>query len=1669
MTSNARNTDRLNLTQSHATAAETAACRQLDSMPAASVTAQLWTLLWKQLAVNWRRRLWLKTLIQTGFFCGLTMFLADAGLDSKSQIMIFGVLMVLATQSMPQSVVEDVAKEKEDKMQEVMQIYGISRSTYWTGHYIFYICGFAPALAALISCLLCGLTDLFGERSLETGFLVWLFLWLHLATLGALAFGVTIQSKDFESAVSLLSIFQVGGLLLTTILFEHAIEPLTDAPQNSSLSQAGPTAGSLILTVLFGVCLPYMPLTFFISTTTAATRLANADSPAFFAVTFNELLVSPRQFPLLYQYLLLLFTNVGWFSLAFFLDRRAHQSSEAGCAVAGLANALGDPAGDEEAGRARSRDDSCLLVLDKLRKEFTVRTPESSAADDIDAGFGSVSCSRWWRRNVFDTRVKVALDDVSFGVRPGEIFGLLGHNGAGKTTLINILTGMTPAMSGDAVVCGNSIHNDMASVRSLTSVCPQDNPIWAEFTVREHLKFFAVCRSVPETKLGEEVERYCTALGLGEKLDYPCGKLSGGQKRRLWVATSLLGNCKLLLMDEPTSGMDTQARRDFWVLLKEITSKEGRSVMFSTHYLEEADLLADRKVVLAGGKVKALGTSKELKRNFGTGYWVNFALSATADETSEVMKSGILAFVAEHLSARAGNAVTASTLRQSLLVKNTHASNERFFAVCVPWAYQDTLGFLLDDIEGNLTTLGVEHHSVEMTSLEEVFMKIGEQSSDVGHGIGQRTVVDAYRQRSFLRSHQIMAMLTMRWRLYLQLPAALHLMTFIIMFIIWIFLVLGWPGFSTFGSFMTQASEDFETMLQECKGDKKVDDKSCYLELYADFAPGRVVSIGRFGNLVCMPLFLHAFRIMMTQLKDRVQSRRRLAELHGLRAVNYLLGGFLFSTAEFTLYYMVIGVLIATYCLPFSDITAETGDGGASVGVLLGLVVPLSAMGSVLASYSFSRLLSREEQLGLVLFPFTLAVIVTFIYVGIKQSEAISHMWIIQDASPTQQAQTNLTGQHERLKELYDWNLLEFFLCMLLPYYQLAGVAKTMMHYVLRERLLKDDAFFHFLVGARGGPYVVPGYGDDAVGANVLPPHIRLLPAPSFLDLLSFRENTAFYGTVASIFFWGLVQAFVLERVGWDSAFGRSVLRLCCCAGADTKKKLVYAQHTPLKSGEGPPEDARGQQFSNDEAVLWEERRVLGDKLTDGASSEDVCQLVDLRHRFKDISSKNRDGHFWALNGVTLGIKRGECFGLLGPNGAGKTTALSLMVGDPALGAPTCGGVTYRTDTIIEPYNDQNPFEFAELYQIVGVTPQFDCLWDHITGRQHLRFFAQISGTYWPPPGVDGSGQQAGGAGPGLDSDDEHLQPVMEAAAGGGNAADSLKRIPLCDWGEQRVARFLTEVGLLGDDADQIAGKYSGGMKRKLSLALNLITCPDVVFLDEMTCGVDVAAQRVLWTKILQRAPQQTMIMTTHSMVEADALCDRIGILVNGAMRCVGTGMGMKGKYGNGYQLDLLLNLDRAETPHGIVTTNMRDDAPNSGLVRTGSTRQLVQAELDARAAGIIESLAAYGVAPRESLHVLEAIKVSGSLAKIIIGLVQRSVDDMEHSPNATVTTSGAESASGRGAASVKLGHVFRWCADRASLGIVEDYSLGEPTLEQVFLKFAKQQEASDQEQEMSS
>ncbi|KAJ6339954.1 hypothetical protein OIU77_007827 [Salix suchowensis] len=222
-----------------------------------------------------------------------------------------------------------------------------------------------------------------------------------------------------------------------------------------------------------------------------------------------------------------------------------------------------------------------------------------------------------------------------------------------------------------------------------------------------------------------------------------------------------------------------------------------------------------------------------------------------------------------------------------------------------------------------------------------------------------------------------------------------------------------------------------------------------------------------------------------------------------------------------------------------------------------------------------------------------------------------------------------------------------------------------------------------------------------------------------------------------------------------------------------------------------------------------------------------------------------------AVRGLSLAIPRGECFGMLGPNGAGKTSFISMMIGltTPTTGTAYVEGLDIRT-------------QMDWVYTSMGVCPQHDLLWETLTGREHLLFYGRLKN--------------------------------LKGA--------SLKRA---------VEESLRSVNLFnGGVADKQAGKYSGGMKRRLSVAISLIGDPKVVYMDEPSTGLDPASRSNLWNVVKRAKQGRAIILTTHSMEEAEYLCDRLGIFVDGSLQCVGNPKELRGRYGGSYVFTMTTSVD---------------------------------------------------------------------------------------------------------------------------------------------------------------
>lgn len=301
---------------------------------------------------------------------------------------------------------------------------------------------------------------------------------------------------------------------------------------------------------------------------------------------------------------------------------------------------------------------------------------------------------------------------------------------------------------------------------------------------------------------------------------------------------------------------------------------------------------------------------------------------------------------------------------------------------------------------------------------------------------------------------------------------------------------------------------------------------------------------------------------------------------------------------------------------------------------------------------------------------------------------------------------------------------------------------------------------------------------------------------------------------------------------------------------------LPNSQRKNLTSLEKPSFQSAESSVQIENSDVSEEREKV-EQLLEKPHSDYSAICYNLK---KMYPGKDGNPDKFAVKGITLALPRGECFGMLGPNGAGKTTFISMMTGllEPSSGSAYVEGLNLRT-------------QMNEIYGSMGVCPQHDLLWDTLTGREHLLFYGRLK--------------------------------YLKGAALSQAVEKSLKSFNLSQ----------------GGVADRLAKKYSGGMRRRLSVAISLIGDPKVVYMDEPSTGLDPASRKMLWDVVKHAKQDRAIILTTHSMDEAEYLCDRIGIFVDGNFQCLGTTDELKARYGGSYMFTMTTSPENGNEVEDLV------------------------------------------------------------------------------------------------------------------------------------------------------
>ncbi|XP_037547640.1 ATP-binding cassette sub-family A member 5 [Nematolebias whitei] len=1036
-----------------------------------------------------------------------------------------------------------------------------------------------------------------------------------------------------------------------------------------------------------------------------------------------------------------------------------------------------------------------------------------------------------------------ALRGLTFDIYEGQITALLGHSGAGKSTLMNILCGICPPTSGSATIYGSPVAEiaEGSEMKQLVGICPQFNIIFDVLTVEEHLRIFAAIKGISHADIDAEVSKVLKDLDLEKIMTAQAKNLSGGQKRKLSVGIAILGDPKILLLDEPTAGMDPCSRHQVWSLLK--SRQPGRVIVLSTHYMDEADILADRKAVISQGQLKCLGSSLYLKIKCGVGYHLRMSIAEGCD--AEKVSSLIQLHVPKAELSRRHEAELTFTL---------------------PLESVDTFPDLFTELDSQ-PRLGIINYGVSMTTLEDVFLRLEaeaevdqadysvfhrEQADDECDAASldetdQRLLTFSDNKSDVVSGHAL-------WRQQFSTVAWLHMLNMrrewkafvytLVLFLLFVAAVLvvslatgNIQIHSPERQFLpvyllkkNQAAHRYTSaLLVQNTSDSDISDfinnlesQDIKVELmkhrdYMSEAPhSAAINVTGSNKGFRYVVAFNSTNVHSLPMVVNILSNALLRGLNGSGQIRTWTKPFEYQIPDATSYALVyieaimLGMLAAG--MPAYFAMDHTRDreikcrstlrisgllpsaywcGQAAVDIPFYYII-LSSMNIILFSFHSGNLLGPSHLTSVVLCTIGFGpAMILFTYVvsfGFTRVQSnrdffsfISMMVCVVSASIVQLSFVNDNPELTRI--------LHNALCLLNPLYPLMGCLNCITKATFLPTLYEENFLWKSLL------------------ISVVAPYLQCILLLFLLRWLEIRHG------------------------------GRAL----------KSDQLCRSSTKPRPKAERVLEE----ELNEDEDVQIEKARV---KEALSCQSCEEKPAVVVSHLRKQYTGRKEGFSFGkktkvAAKNISFCVRKGEVLGLLGPNGAGKSTVMHMLSGDtePTAGQILMGDYSTEFSPVDSPLDH------------VGYCPQVNPLWPRVTLQEHLEIYAAIKGLK------------------------------------GHDVPDIIKR----------VSNALE----LKDHLNKQTKTLSAGLKRKLCFALSMIGNPQIVLLDEPSSGMDPKSKQRMWRAMRAafRNRQRGAILTTHYMEEAEAVCDRVAIMVSGQLRCIGSIQHLKGKYGRGYSLEVKL------------------------------------------------------------------------------------------------------------------------------------------------------------------
>jgi ABC-type multidrug transport system ATPase subunit len=1021
----------------------------------------------------------------------------------------------------------------------------------------------------------------------------------------------------------------------------------------------------------------------------------------------------------------------------------------------------------------------------------------------------------------------VAVNGLTLSAGRGQILVLLGANGSGKSTTLDAIAGTNKLTSGNITIDGTGG----------LGIAPQKNVLWDELSVEEHITIFNRLKSPNQRASREEIRQLVHSIDLDAKIKAQSKTLSGGQKRKLQLGMMLTGGSAVCCVDEVSSGLDPLSRRKIWDIL--LAERGRRTIIMTTHFLDEADLLADRIAILSKGTLRAEGSSVELKDKLGGGYRIhvhNVKDSAITPDTNGVTKK--IAFdMVTYIAPSSGLAAQ--------VIKTLEANNISDYGFSGP-TIEDVFLQLAEEVRGESNdsldnSLTAATHINGKHANSDNIIAVDEPGKD-GLELLSGQKIGYFRQACvlFLKRCTIFKTNWFPYAAAFVIPvAAAGLVTLFVK-------NRSLPG-CTPSERNAVSTADIDIFSSDLDfflvgGPPSKLNNDTLIRLFAPIFLNTVrnttsSTAGSNGSsIVSDPLSLFKNITVVNSLAEfnnmLVQDRKNVTPAglwlgdanspptiaykgQGAEMVNAWFGGWIFDM-------LLANKTIASSYLNFD--TPWAPDTGNSLQLLVYIGLALSAYPGFFALYpNLERRRNvrglqysngvRTLPLWLAYVMFDFAIVIVSSALAIILFAALSQVW---------------------------YNVAYLFLIFVLY-----GLASILLSYVIS--LFSSNQLSAYAFTAAGQAVMFLVYLIAYLSTITYAPVNRV---DENLILVHFVVSVfAPIGSVVRSMFLALnlfsvtcVDDRIAPNPGGILQYGGPILYLILqsiflfilllwldSGDVGSSLKRLFRRNKSNAAAQDPD--------GSDEEIANELVRVTSTATASGkpsSASTDGLRVVHLTKTF---------GKNTAVDNVTFGVKHGEVFALLGPNGAGKSTTISMIRGD--LKPSHNGG-----DVLVESVSVTR--HLAAARSNLGVCPQFDAV-DQMTVAEHLRFYARVRGI----PDV-----------------------------------------------EHNVEAIIRAVGLQAFRGRQ-AFALSGGNKRKLSLGIALMGNPSVVLLDEPSSGLDAAAKRVMWRTLAAAVPGRSILLTTHSMEEADALAGRAGILAK-RMLAMGSTEGLRRRFGDRLHVHLV-------------------------------------------------------------------------------------------------------------------------------------------------------------------